>query len=504
MSGIAVAYGKPQRNEIDAMMRVMAHRGPAASGVYQKNGIIMAQNYLQADGAHPGTGVPVRSPNNPDLVICYDGQMGNWAELALEHNVPDGPFREERLILALYEKYGRGMLEYLGDAIFALVICDGRDILAARDLLGIKTLFYAEHNNTLFLASELKGIMPVSEAVYEFPNGHAMDGGRHLTSFAELPKKPPRPWDYNPEKMANDIRGIIEQSFRNRVDFSLPTGGLLSGGLDSSVINSIASQAYKRKKGREAKLPTFALGVGESSDIMSARLVARHIDADHHELIVSLGDMLEALPEVIYHLESFDPSLVRSSVANYLISRHAREQGIHVLLSGEGGDEVFCGYRYLAGYPAEALFGEQMACIGRLHNNASLRLDRMNMAHSIRVVTPLISGELLSYALAIAPEYKQMPDGADKIEKWILRKAYEKQLPQSIVWRRKQEFSQGSGSADVLTAHFEEQIPDRELAEAQAKEPLIRSKEELHYFRLFTSYFGTGHAVGTVGQWLCL
>ena len=504
MSGIAVAYGKPQRNEIDAMMRVMAHRGPAASGVYQKNGIIMAQNYLQADGARPGAGIPVRSPNNPDLAICYDGQMGNWAELALEHNVPDGPFREERLILALYEKYDRGMLEYLGDTIFALVICDGRDILAARDLLGIKTLFYAERNGTLFLASELKGILPVSEAVYEFPNGHTMDGSRHLTSFAALPKKPSRPWDYSPEKLTSDIRGIIEQSFRNRVDFSLPTGGLLSGGLDSSVINSIASQAYKKKKGKAARLMTFALGVGESSDIMSARLVAEHIDADHHELIVSLGDMLEALPEVIYHLESFDPSLVRSSVANFLISRHAHEQGIQILLSGEGGDEVFCGYRYLADYPAEALFGEQMACIGRLHNNAALRLDRMNMANSIRVVTPLISGDLLGYALAIAPEYKQMPDGADKIEKWILRKAYEKQLPQSIVWRRKQEFSQGSGSADVLTAHFEEQIPNRELAEAQAREPLIRSKEELHYFRLFTGYFGTGHALGTVGQWLCL
>jgi len=506
MSGIAVAYGNPQRNEVDSMMRAIAHRGPAASGVYHTDGIVMAQNYLQADGALPGSGtsIPVRSPSNPNLIICYDGQMGNWAELATEHNVPDGSFREERLILALYEKYGKGMLEYLSDAVFALVIFDGGDILAARDLLGIKTLFYAEENDTLFFASELKGILPVSEEVYEFPNGHAMDSSGHLASFAELPKNPPRPWDYSPEQMAADIRGIIEQSFRNRVDFTLPTGGLLSGGLDSSVINYIASQAYKKQKGKGAKLKTFALGVGESSDIISARLVANHIDSEHHELIVSLGDMLEVLPEVIYHLESFDPSLVRSSVANYLISRYAREQGIQILLSGEGGDEVFCGYRYLAGYPAEALFSKQMECIGRLHNNAALRLDRMNMANSIRVVTPLISGALLGYALAIAPEYKQMPDGAEKIEKWIFRKAYENQLPQSIVWRRKQEFSQGSGSADVLTAHFEQQIPDRELAEAQAAQPLIRSKEELHYFRLFTGYFGTGHAVRTVGQWLCL
>ncbi|MBN1862894.1 MAG: hypothetical protein JW790_04560 [Dehalococcoidales bacterium] len=505
MSGLAVAYGKkPKLGDINAMMRAIAHRGPTASGVYQADGIVMAQNYLRADGARPDSDVPVRSPDNPNLAICYDGQMGNWAELASAHGVPDGPFREERLILALYQKYGRGMLEYLGDTIFALVIFDGKDILAARDLLGIKTLFYAERNSTLFFASELKELLPVSKAVYEFPNGCAMDGSGHLSSFAELPEKPPRPWRRSPKRMAADIRGIIEQSFRNRIDFSLPTGGLLSGGLDSSVINSIASRAYKEKKGKAARLKTFALGVGESNDIVSARLVASHIDSEHHELIVSLEDMLAVLPKVIYHLESFDPSLVRSSVANYLVSRYAHEQGIQILLSGEGGDEVFCGYRYLADYPAEALFGEQMACIGRLHNNASLRLDRMNMANSIRVVAPLISGKLLDYALAIAPEYKQMPDGADKIEKWIMRKAYEKQLPQPVVWRRKQEFSQGSGSADALTAYFEEQVPDRELTEAQAAQPLIRSKEELHYFRLFTGYFGSGPAVATVGQWLCL
>ena len=506
MSGLAAARGNPSINEVSAMMKTIAHRGPYASAIHDGVQVILGQNYLQADSAVKGDGtkIPVHSPGNPNLMIGYDGQMGNWADLARQHNIADGPFREERLLLALYEKYGQEMLKHLTDAIFAFVITDGKDIFAARDLLGIKTLFYGWKDKTLYLASELKGILPVTKDVYEFPNGHYMDGSGHLTRFAELPKSPPKFWDLSVDAMTRDIREIIERSFSHRIDFSVPTGGLLSGGMDSSVINLIASRVYREKFGPGARLKTFAIGVGESEDIRNARLMADHISSQHHELIVDLKQMLEVLPEVIYYLESFDPSLVRSSVANYLISRYAREQGIQVLLSGEGGDEVFCGYLYLGSCPTEELFAKQMECLDFLHNNASLRLDRMNLCHSVRVVAPLVSGELLRYAMAIPPEYKQKPAGDRKIEKWIFRKAYENLLPETIVWRTKQEFSQGSGSASVLPAYFEEQIPGRELVEAQAQYPVIRSKEELYYFRLFTEHFGAGRAVDTVGQWVSL
>jgi len=233
-------------------------------------------------------------------------------------------------------------------------------------------------------------------------------------------------------------------------------------------------------------------------------MVAKHIGSEHHEMIVTLDDVLRVLPEVIYHLESFDASLVRSAASNYLISRHARAHGIDQLLSGEGGDEVFCGYTYLKEFPPEELTSRQLDCLGFLHSNASLRLDRMNRCHGVRVVTPLISGELLDYALRLPPEYKMKPAADGKIEKWILRKAYEADLPAEVVWRGKQEFSQGSGSADVLPRYFEAAISDEEFSEAQARHPRIRSKEELHYFRLFAEHFGTGMAVDTVGQWVCL
>ncbi len=504
MSGLAVGYGKPDRANTVSMLKKIAHRGPYMDGIFENKSVIMAQNYLEADGAKDGDGieVPIQSSGEGDLRICYDGQMGNWNELAQKNGIPDRPFREERLLLHLYRQHGRDMVRYLDDSIFAFVVSDGDEFFAARDLLGIKTLFYAWEDQTLYLASELKSIVEITEEVYEFPPGHHMDHEGRLIPFARLPEEPPADLHTNLDKMMEDIRSIISKSLHNRVDFCMPIGGLLSGGLDSSVINYLATETYREKFGQNARLKTFALGVGESQDIQNARIMSEYIQSHHHEMIVDLDQIIKVLPDVIYYLESFDPSLVRSSVPNYLISRYAGEKGIKVLLSGEGGDEVFCGYLYLKQFPTQELFARQMECIGFLHNNASLRLDRMNHCHGIRVVAPLVSGELMDYALHIPSQYKQKPDGDQKIEKWIFRKAFESFLPQEVTWRLKQEFSQGSGSADILPAYFEEIIDDEEFAEGAARYPVIRSKEELYYFRIFTDHFGKDHAVKTVGQWI--
>jgi asparagine synthase (glutamine-hydrolysing) len=504
MSGFVFGFGQVHRHESDVMFEKVAHRGPYISGVFQTPEIVMAQNYLEADGAQDtGSIVPIRSSSNPDLRICYDGQIGNCNELMRTCGISAGPFQEERLLLHLYEKHGIGMLERLDDAIFAFIISDGEDFFAARDVLGIKTLFYGFKNGTVYLASELKSILEATKEVREFPPGYHMDRKRVLGRFAGLPQTPPETLDVGPEQMAEEILDMVRRSLRNRIDFNLPTGSLLSGGIDSSVIALLASEAYREKFGNDAKLKTFALGIGQSEDIENARVMAEHMNSDHHELIVDLEQMLAALPSVIYHLESFDPSLVRSAVSNYFISQYAGEHGIQVLLSGEGGDEVFCGYTYMKDFPLEEQFSCQVQCLGFLHNNAALRLDRMNACHGLRVVAPLISGELLRYALAIAPKYKQMPTEQGKIEKWIFRKAFEAMLPEKVAWRTKQEFSQGSGSAGVLAAYFEEAITDDALEEAQAKLSMVRSKEELYYLRIFIEYFGSDQAVKTVGQWIC-
>jgi asparagine synthase (glutamine-hydrolysing) len=507
MSGLVAAFGEPGLEELKRMFAKIGHRGPHASGIWGKNRVMMAQNYLKADvGGDPvhSNQVPIGKDGDGELHICYDGQIGVRQQADQAGGLQDSPFEEERLLLHLYEVHGSSMVEYLDNAVFAFVISDGREIFAARDLLGIKTLFYGWKDHTLYLASELKSLEEVTDDVYEFPPGHYMDSTGRLSCFAELPAAPPEILHRDQGKIIEDIRTIILGSIRSRVDFRAPTASLLSGGIDSSVISYLAGELRREKFGRDSRLKTFAIGMGESSDIRNARIIARHIDSDHSELMVDLDQVLEVLPDVIYYLESFDPSLVRSSASNFLISRHAKQHGYEVLLSGEGGDEIFCGYLYLKDCTPEELFTRQMECLGFLHNNASLRLDRMNQCHSVRVVAPLISGELFRYALAIPPEYKLKTEGDEKIEKWIFRKAFEPFLPGAITWRLKQEFSQGSGSADLLPAHFETVISDEELLEAQREYPVVRSKEELSYFRIFTEHFGTGKAVQTVGQWVSL
>lgn len=505
MAGFVVIYGDPKRGELESMFSKISHRGPHYQDIFASPPIMMAQNYLEADlAASPQQPGIFANFSENGLAICYDGQMGNWQELGPRYGVADGPFREPALLLKLYLQFGADMFQHLPDGIFAFVISDGKRLLAARDLLGIKTLFYGRKNGNLYLSSELKSLVEVTDDVYSFPAGCYVDETGQFTRFAELPQKPPAPFHADLGEMLKQVRDIIQKSFNNRVDFRMPTASLLSGGIDSSVVAALACEAVQKKFGANARLKTFALGVGESQDIQNARLVAQHLDTDHHEFIVGLDELLAVLPEVIYYLESFDPSLVRSSASNYLISRCASQEGIQVLLSGEGGDEVFCGYIYLKEFPSEELFARQMECISFLERNASLRLDRMNQCNSVKVVAPLISGELLKYSLAIPPEYKQKPEGDDKIEKWIFRKAFEDKLPEPVVWRLKQEFSQGSGSADVLPQYFENVISDNELAETQAQFPMVRSKEELYYFRIFTEHFGSGRAIETVGQWVCL
>ncbi len=507
MSGLAAVIGTSKIDECKKMLGRMNHRGPDISGYAEIGTALIGQNYLPADvnAVYEKQSVPVVAAQPTLKMIGYDGQIGNRPELAQRFGIDGDAFQEERLLLDLYHRHGTDMLSHLQDAIFAFVIVDEKQgMFAARDLLGIKTLYYAKKNGVIYLASEVKAILAVTADVYEFPAGHYMNCDGELIAFDALPETPPEPIRSDEAESIATIRSTIESSIDNRIDFKFKTGSLLSGGIDSSVIAMLASRRYKARFGSDARLDTFALGVGESEDIIKARLVAKAIDSRHHEKIVDLDTVLAVLDDVIYHLESFDPSLVRSAAANYIISQHASEHGIEILLSGEGGDEVFCGYMYLKNEPPEALFKGQIDCLKFLHSNASLRLDHMNQCHQVRVVAPLISAPLLNFALSLSPELKQKPDGDQKIEKYIFRKVFENDLPTEIVWRLKQEFSQGSGSAALLPGYFEQTVTDKELAEVQKEFPIVRSKEEMFYFKLFTKHFGSGSAVDTVGQWITL
>jgi asparagine synthase (glutamine-hydrolysing) len=504
MSGFAVAFGASERESAERMNDRMRHRGPAIHGTFKAGRVVMAQRYLAADvsGLAPGEPIPEGASLPGGWRICYDGQIGNVAELGGEYGVPAGPLWEERLVLQLHAEFGSDFLPLLTDAIFALVVSNGSRLLAARDLLGIKTLFYARKGEVLYFASELKAIMEITDEVFELPPGHYMREDGSLRKFARLPRHPPPVMLDDVDVMIRGVRIITERSVLDRVDFSRPTGSLLSGGIDSSVVTMLAARHYGSRYGEARRLRTLAVGTADSKDLENARLVAKHLGTEHHEMVIGLEELLAALPDVIYYLESFDASLVRSSVANYLISRKARELGMEILLSGQGGDEVFCGYALLQDCGAKELHRKHVECLEHLHNTVSLRLDRMNQCSSIRVVAPLISGELLAFSFAIPPQYRIRMENKKMIEKWIFRKAFESDIPEQVVWRTREELSRGSGSAALLAKHFEGPVRSSELAKFQADHPFVRSKEELHYFNLFASYFGKSKAVDTVGRWL--
>jgi len=319
MSGLVTVYnkqglmGNPGVNlDFKNMVRLIQHRGPHLYGKLKYQNVLMAQNYLKGDvylreedrTIDQSMKVPVVGSNSHRFWICYDGQVGNCKELCHHFSISEDHFQEERLFLQLYAEYGPRMFEFIDDAIFAFIIFDGKNIFSARDLLGIKPLFYGHKNGTLYFASELKCLVEVTDYFYEFPPGHYMDTNGQIKRFAELPKQPSKTLEAPPQEMTETIRDIISRSFVNRADFKVQTGNLLSGGIDSSVIACLASKALQNKADSDKKLQTFAVGVEESEDVKQARLVASHINSEHHELIVGLDELLDALPVLVKHFYS--------------------------------------------------------------------------------------------------------------------------------------------------------------------------------------------------------
>ncbi len=497
MSGFVASIGSSKSEIVESMAERISHRGGYRAGFTKLENGMLYQTYLEADVSEKEgfESVPIRASGEEKIAICYDGRL--YADpQSDDRNRSD----EERLI-DLYRKHGSSLVDHIGEGIFSFLIIHGTRFLIGRDLLGIKTLFYGYREGALYVASELKCLMHLVDEIREFPPGSCMDESGTIRNFARLPGKRPQPTTMSPEHISSDIRRILG----SRVEHALERYGnavsLLSGGLDSSIIAWDVGRVM-RERDPASTLSTFSIGTGAGTDRKNARLMADSIESDHHEYVLSESEMIDLLPEVIYYLESFDPSLVRSSIANYVVTREARRNGAAVVFSGEGGDELFCGYAHLADVTPEELYRYQIEAFKSLHNVAALRLDRMNLCHSIQVAAPLISDELLDLALRIPAEYLiAAGDDGRKIEKWIFREAYRDVLPKEIWRRKKQEFSQGSGSADFLSTYFDHEIPDRELDSMRTQFPFLRSKEEMYYLRIFRRTYDDPSAIATVGRW---
>lgn len=346
-----------------------------------------------------------------------------------------------------------------------------------RDLVGIAPLYYGrDAAGTLYWASEVKALLPFTRDAQYLPPGHTFDG---VTMRRYLPDPRGSQLTSPPQSIARELQLRLSQAVRQCIRGD-EMSSWLSGGLDSSAIAAVARQGVRR-------LRTFAVGLPDAPDLEWAQVVAQRIRSEHHEIQVGFDDMLAVLPDVIYHLESFDALLVRSSVLNYLAGRAAAEVS-DATLSGEGGDELFAGYAYLKDLDPGQLDDELVDITGRLHNTALQRVDRCAAAHGIVAHVPFLAPDVVNYAFRIPTAYK-LRDG---VEKWILREAVRDYLPEEVLTRTKAKFWEGAGVGDLLAQHAEERVSDRDFAAERALPNgwRLNTKEELMYYRIFRMRFG--------------
>ncbi len=429
MSGIAGMEGPNKRDVVLRMLNRMGHRGPAGRAV------------LEFEAATLG-------------VVWTEGQAASSVS------------RSEAVVR---DSAGE---EHLSEARI-----DNGHISLTRDRLGVAPLYYGHtRSGELCFASEVKAMLEVSSDVHAFPPGHRHENGL-IKPYFQLKKQVPR--DQTWEKAADGLRTCLEASVVKRAGGN-EMGSWLSGGLDSSTLAALG----RRQLG---KLHTFAAGVEGAPDLEYAREVASFIDSRHHEVLVDLDRMLAALPRVIYHLESFDALLVRSSITNYLVAELASDH-VCAVFSGEGGDELFAGYEYLKSIEPVELPDELIDIIGRLHNTALQRVDRCSSAHGTVAHVGFLDPEVVDYALRIPAGYK-INQG---IEKWILRRAMEGVLPEAVLNRPKAKFWEGAGVGELLAQYAEEKIKDEEFTRERDLPNgwVLNTKEELMYYRIFREHFG--------------
>lgn len=486
MAGIVAAYGSPIDVDIQAMLEKVKHRGPDATFESKFDKLVIGEAFLSLTTEKTNCctcGEPMQN------YAAIDGRIFNRRQLVEKAGNCES---DGELALKLYRERGPEFLNEL-DGMFAMIlVADGGKPFVARDPLGIKPLYYGRKNGTIYFASEIKALVGYASDIKFFPPGHYFTpetGFKQYINFKDVK------WTETDLNEALDkIRRLLEESVLRQIPEETTPAGLLSGGIDSSIVAAIAARHVDNLK-------TFCVGMEGAGDLEASRKVADFIGARHEEFTYNKQDIEEILPTVIYYMESFDPSLIRSSVANYfaykLVGDNAR-----VIFSGEGGDELFGGYMYLKDLEGEErLHQELIGFFDGLHNVGLQRVDRMSMAHSKECRMPFLGMNLLRYAVTLPPKWKIY--GPEKIEKWILRKAFEGWIPDEVLWRVKQEFSQGSGTVDVMREIAEERISDSEFErERNAIDPPLRTKEELVNYRIFRQYFDDDSAVATVGRWV--
>ncbi|MEP7044118.1 MAG: asparagine synthase B [Dokdonella sp.] len=481
--------------------RLLRHRGPDWSGVYADAHAVLAHERLAIVDVNNGAQPLVSSDGHQ--VLAVNGEIYNHRELRAR--LASGyPFRTDsdcEVILPLYRAQGTGFLNEL-KGMFAFALWDkaANDWLIARDPIGIIPLYTGrDADGRLYVSSELKALSEICVSVEEFPPGS------YQTRAMAVPLTYYQPdWrefdavEHGPSD-ALAIRAALERAVHSHLMTDVPYGVLLSGGLDSSLIAAITAQfAAKRVEDDDKseawwpRLHTFSIGLDGSPDLAAAQTVAKHLGTAHHEFHFTVQEGLDALSDVVHHIETYDVTTIRASTPMYLLARRIRAMGIKMVLSGEGADEIFGGYLYFHMAPNDREFHEELVRkLDALHSYDCLRANKSTLAWGVEARVPFLDRDFLDVAMRTSPNAKRPFNG--RIEKHILREAGRGLLPDSILWRQKEQFSDGVGYnwIDSLKSHAEAQVSDAQMAMAAQRFPLNppSSKEAFFYRVLFEKHF---------------
>ena len=506
MCGIVCAFDLKQsseklRPELLEMSKNLRHRGPDWSGIYSSDQAILVHERLAI--VDPTSGKqPLISPSG-NLVLAANGEIYNHRELRAPYE-SSYQFKTQsdcEVILALYENEGPSFVEKL-NGIFAFAIFDesNNEFFIARDHMGIIPLYMGwDGDGTFYVASELKALEGVCSKIELFPPGHYFHSGDSEPTAWYTPDW--KEFDNVKNNMTSieDLHDALSAAVHRQLMSDVPYGVLLSGGLDSSITSALAKKYAAHRVETDdqqaawwPQLHSFSVGLEGSPDLAAAQEVAKHIGTIHHEIKFTIQEGLDAIREVIYHLETYDITTIRASTPMYLMARAIKALGIKMVLSGEGADELFGGYLYFHKAPNEKEFHEEtVRKLEKLHQYDCLRANKSLAAWGIEGRVPFLDKEFIEVAMRLNPKDKMIT--SDRMEKWVLRKAFENYLPESVAWRQKEQFSDGVGYSwiDTLKELVESEVNDEQMENAHYRFPVQtpQNKEEFFYRTIFESHF---------------
>lgn len=515
MCGITALFGVKEqtealRRQVLEMSKRIRHRGPDWSGIYAGGSAILAHERLSIVDPASG-GQPLVSPDGKQI-LCVNGEIYNHRSLreSLKDEYEFQTGSDCEVILALYRKKGIDFLEDIsGIYAFALYDLEKDQYLIARDQIGVIPLYMGrDEQGHVMVCSEMKGLEGYASSYEPFAPGHY-----YWSGDGQMKRWYKRNWeDYDAVKDADasveKLREALEKAVQKQLMSDVPYGVLLSGGLDSSIISAIAKKYAAKRIETDGtadawwpQLHSFAVGLKGAPDLSAARKVAEHIGTVHHEINYTVQEGLDALRDVIYYTETYDVTTVRASTPMYLLSRVIKSMGIKMVLSGEGADEVFGGYLYFHKAPSARAFHEEtLRKISKLYLYDCLRANKSLAAWGVEGRVPFLDKEFLDVAMSLNPAAKMAPDGV--IEKKILREAFQDMLPKEVVWRQKEQFSDGVGYSwiDSLKKITASAVSDEQMAHAAQRFPINtpQNKEEYYYRTIFEELFPSNSAAMSV------